>query len=289
MEYSVYDLIRILLKKWYIVLLVMCLIGGAAGVLSQSSYKAVLAEYEEYTSRTIPVNTEIGDFTAVYQCGFTMPDSSKYRESSSQKDDFIHAYLAENGTSVSPDKLYQEAEAVFNAIQSDFHALFTHSAVLASVQDFASQKGFTEPVVITEDGTVNDSCGPLTVSNHLSVTADNTDGIPLIISGLPEEIAAELASCYIQAVQDIGAELYGMDVSFTELSRAYVPRVSSFTEDALLSQTVMQKPEKAPFFLKAACKGAAYGFLFGCFGVLLYTFIRDTAPAEKARQNREKA
>lgn len=28
MEYSVYDLIRILLKKWYVILLVMALLGG---------------------------------------------------------------------------------------------------------------------------------------------------------------------------------------------------------------------------------------------------------------------
>ena len=36
-------------------------------------------------------------------------------------------------------------------------------------------------------------------------------------------------------------------------------------------------------------KGAAFGFLFACFGVLLYTFIRDTAPAEKRRGSKETA
>lgn len=50
MEYSVYDLIRILLKKWYVILLVMALLGGAAGVFSQRSYQAALADYEDYTS-----------------------------------------------------------------------------------------------------------------------------------------------------------------------------------------------------------------------------------------------
>ena len=65
MEYSVYDLIRILLKKWYVILLVMALLGGAAGVLSQKSYQTALAEYEDYTARELPVNTETGDLTAV--------------------------------------------------------------------------------------------------------------------------------------------------------------------------------------------------------------------------------
>ena len=38
MEYSVYDLIRILLRKWYIVLLSMIVVGGASQVISQMSY-----------------------------------------------------------------------------------------------------------------------------------------------------------------------------------------------------------------------------------------------------------
>ena len=79
MEYSVYDLIRILLKKWYVILLVMALLGGAAGVFSQRSYQAALADYEDYTSRAAPVNTEVGSYTAVYQCGFTVTDFSRYQ------------------------------------------------------------------------------------------------------------------------------------------------------------------------------------------------------------------
>ena len=66
MEYSVFDLIRILLKKWYVILLVMVLLGGAAGVLSQKSYQTALAEYEDYTARELPVNTETGDLTAAF-------------------------------------------------------------------------------------------------------------------------------------------------------------------------------------------------------------------------------
>ena len=80
-----------------------------------------------------------------------------------------------------------------------------------------------------------------------------------------------------------------MTVRSELLTESYIPQTPALTQDALLSQTVMQKPERAPMFLRAAGKGAAFGFLFACFGVLLYTFIRDTAPAEKRRGSKETA
>ena len=75
-----------------------------------------------------------------------------------------------------------------------------------------------------------------------------------------------------------------MQVSAEPLTQVYAPQKPALTEDALLSLTVMQKPERAPMLLQAVGKGAAFGFLFGCLGTLLYTFIRDTAPAEKQRR-----
>lgn len=79
-----------------------------------------------------------------------------------------------------------------------------------------------------------------------------------------------------------------MEISTALLRENYAPNAPTLTQDAVLSQTVMQKPEAAPHFLKAACKGAAFGFLFGCFGVLLYTFIKDTAPTELRRRTGER-
>ena len=50
MEYSVKDLVKILLKKWYIILLSVCVVGVAAFFLSQASYAQAVKDYDSYTS-----------------------------------------------------------------------------------------------------------------------------------------------------------------------------------------------------------------------------------------------
>lgn len=284
MEYSVSDLIRILLKKWYVIVLVMAILGGAAGVLSQRSYQSALAEYEDYTTRTVPINTEVGELTAVYQCSFKLTDMSRYRQRFADKREFIDTYMAGGGTQMPTDRLYQEAETAFSAANSDFSALFANTAVLAEVQAYAVQQEFLEPVTVGADGTLTDSAAPLAVSGHLSATISDGGVVTVTLTGLPEELGTALLEVYWQAVKKQGAAQYDMQVSAEPLTQVYAPQKPALTEDALLSQTVMQKPEHVPMLLQAVGKGAAFGFLFGCFGILLYTFIRDTAPTEKQRR-----
>ena len=280
MEYSVYDLIRILLKKWYVILLVMALLGGAAGVFSQRSYQAALADYEDYTSRAAPVNTEVGSYTAVYQCGFTVTDFSRYQGQYAQKNAFINGFLADESVYASAEYRYAAAEAAFAAASSDFSALFTHPSVTEALQAFVSEKGYSEP---------EDESAPLVAADHFSASADSDGLVTVSISALPEEMAWALTSAYFKALAQNGEELYSKTVRSELLTESYIPQTPALTQDALLSQTVMQQPERAPMFLRAAGKGAAVGFLLACFGVLLYTFIRDTAPAEKHRGSKETA
>lgn len=42
-------------------------------------------------------------------------------------------------------------------------------------------------------------------------------------------------------------------------------------------------------FLRLPVRAPRLASFFACFGVLLYTFIRDTAPAEKRRGSKETA
>ena len=62
MEYSVFDLVRALLKKWYVIVLVMALVSGASVFTSRASYEKALADYEAYTTETIPTG-ETGTLT----------------------------------------------------------------------------------------------------------------------------------------------------------------------------------------------------------------------------------
>ena len=289
MEYSVSDLVRILLKKWYVILLVMALLGGAAGVLSQRSYQAVLAEYEDYTTRTAPVNMETGNLVASYQCSFTVQDMSRYRDRAASKNRFIEAYLAQDDASRSDAHRYQEAEEAYAAANADFLQLFTQESVLAEVQAFAAGQNYYEPAVVQADGTVSEADEPLQIAEHFQLELDSAGLLTVSVTGLSEDTASALLAAYWQAVEAGGMSLYAMQISAEPLTCVYVPQKLSLSEDAILSQTVMQKPERAPMFLRAVGKGAAFGFLFGCFGVLLYTFIRDTAPEKKPRWAGESA
>ena len=64
MEYSVKDLFRILVKKWYWILLSAVVAASVAGGVSQVSYSGVLRQYEELTTETYPVDSLMGSVTA---------------------------------------------------------------------------------------------------------------------------------------------------------------------------------------------------------------------------------
>lgn len=64
MEYSVKDMFRILVKKWYWILLSAVVAASVAGGVSQASYSGVLRQYEELTTETYPVDSLMGSVTA---------------------------------------------------------------------------------------------------------------------------------------------------------------------------------------------------------------------------------
>ena len=49
MEYRVTDLIRVLVKKWYVILIIMALIGGASLFTANWSYKKAVEQYNTLT------------------------------------------------------------------------------------------------------------------------------------------------------------------------------------------------------------------------------------------------
>lgn len=288
MEYSVYDLIRILLKKWYVVLIVMAVIGAAAVFLSQGSFSAAQENYEEYTTQTIPPETNTGMYTAVYQCSFQMNSYDHYRTLVEQKYSFLWDY-AQNASGselqILPDEaLYSMANEAYSYASADFAELLTSALVIERVQTYAEEEGYTEPPVLLGDGTVDTSQQTsLTVSNHLTASATADGLLTLTATGLPEEIGGSLIANYLTQIQSMGEEQYDMVIKTEAQSSAFTPDHSIYTDDALLSQTVMQAPQAAPAPVKAAATGAAFGFVFACFGVLLFTFIRDsrTSAAKK--------
>lgn len=282
MEYSVYDLIRILLKKWYLILITMAVIGGLSVFLSQRSFASVQENYEEYTTQTIPAETNVGTYTAVYQCRFQMNSYEHYRALVEQSHRFLWDYVQETTGSVElplpEDALYSMAEEAYDYACADFQTLLGNTTeILPKIQAYAEKAGYLEPPILFADGTTDSSQQvPLEVSDHLSVSVEANGLLSLTATGLTEEMGSSLIKHYIDQVQIMGEDQYDMAITAVEQTHEFTQNRSSYTDDAILSQTVMKKPESAPSVVKAAATGAAFGFVLACFGVLLFTFINDS-------------
>lgn len=281
MEYSVYDLIRILLRKWYLILLVMCIAAGLSVFFSQRSFTSVEAGYQEYTTQTIPSEELPGTLTNTYQCSFSVTDISRYQRIIGEQYAFLEKYLSESAEGYSgvlnEDTLYAQAQVAYSYAKTDFASILTGEPIWTELRAFSDKQGYMEPA---EDASSSDSASSartaLVVVNHFSAQLDTNGKLTLTVTDLPEDTANALVDAYWQEAEQIGRTEYFMEISRQALTSEYVPQRSSFTDDALLSQTVMQAPESAPLLVKAAATGAVFAFLFACFGVLLYTFIKDS-------------
>ena len=270
MEYSVYDLIKILLRRWYVVLIIMCLVGGASAVLAQRSYADAIAQYDAYTSKTVPVTMQVGDTIAIYRYHYEITDISKYVEQAKTRDDFMHKYIENNQSDIldkeTKPSIYKQAAQDFEQVSSDFTKLLTDVLVIKKSQYSLDSLKYTEPLAPDK---------PLGISEHLLVEEIDQSTLRITVSGLNETMANAVMSAYLQGITDVGVNSYSMQITVTKHSSDFFQN-SSLTDSAKFSQTVMHKPEKVTSMVKAIGTGAAFAFVFVCFGILLVTFIKDT-------------
>ena len=183
MEYSVFDLVRALLKKWYVIVLVMALVSGASVFTSRASYEKALADYEAYTTETIPTG-ETGTLTVSVRYDYTVTDISEYVEAAKREADFIQRFSAEAGESTqektrSLSELY--GHQAYASFQSQLTQLPQDALLLSNVQKDISAYEFLEPPYIDEQGELITSDTPLSVSDHLQIDADGANGLNLTI------------------------------------------------------------------------------------------------------------
>lgn len=278
MEYSVFDLIRILLKKWYVIVLVIALVSGVSIFAARASYNRVLADYEAYTTETIPTG-ETGTLTVSVRYDYTVTDISEYVDAAKREADFIQRFSEEVGESIQ-EKTGSLSEnyghQAYASFQSKLTQLPQDALLLANVQKDISAYEFLEPPYIDEQGELITPDTPLTVSNHLQVAADGTNGLNLTITGLEEEPARKILESYLENLQTICRTSYCAEITDVEVESSFTLDPVQYTESAQFAQTVMQKPEQRPIMIKTMGTAAAYAFVFACFGVLLYTFIKDS-------------
>lgn len=278
MEYSVFDLIRILLRKWYLIVLVMAIVSGVSVFTSRASYEKALADYESYTTETVPTG-DTGTLTVSVRYDYTVTDISEYVDAAQQEADFIQQFSEEAGESQqeqsqSLSELY--GHQAYASFQSQLAQLPQDALLLANVQQDISASGMKEPPYVDDRGRFITPDTPLTVSDYLQVTADGTTGLTLTITGLEESSAQKIVESYLENFQALGQSSYNADITNITVESSFTPDPVQYTESAEFAQTVMKKPEQRPILIKTMGTAAMYAFVFACFGVLLYTFIKDS-------------
>lgn len=278
MEYSVYDLIRILLKKWYIIVLCALLVGSGAIGLSWLSYQDAIDNYEELTTQTVPVIVNTGTTTASYQYTYSGQEElistvlSLYQQTA-QMEMFV---VPEAKTLV---------DLAFADAKPNIDASVTSLELLAKVQKAVDQLSLYEPPTINADKVVTPSAGPLQVAAHLSVALRNGT-IHMTVTGLEEEVAKTVLDAYCRTFSEVNANLI-FTTALEAIDLSFAPDPLQPTAMALLAQEIMAEPPTAPGVVKVAGTGACFGFAVGCFIVLLVTFIKDTRPNKKEKPSNE--
>lgn len=268
MEYTVLDLLKILLRRWYIILLSMAILTAIALFVSQASFNKVSEDYEKYTTETKPVAVQVGTLSATipYQC-----DIADYDIAMQQYDSFASFY--NNYVSLLPEDIFDITKKLdatsyawdaYNRTSNLFSQLITSPSVVSKVNTKFS--GQQEPLLMNTS---------LTAFNHFSVSIPVPNTLQVIISDLPEETANDALQTYLQALS-INADAYNLTVDLGQSEETYTAAPLEYTERALFAQMTMKPPEAPPSKIRTIGMAMIFGFVLSCFAILLATFIKDS-------------
>lgn len=297
MEYSVYDLLRILLKRWYIILLAMLAAGAAAYFLSSASREYVQESYDQLTQAPRPRRPGLGTGTprtsASTPCWTTPPiwmppgtrtgswtssprptwESRKGRRQTCRKTE-----RAGRPGLVSVESM---AATAYAQAQEDFSHLLTSAEVLRAVQTAIDDFGYLEPSVTAGAYTTD----ALTVSGHLEVDVSPSGLLTMTVKGLSRDVSAQIITSYLDCLAELGQSLYSMEIRSQEVLNQFSADTEPTPESVILAQTTMKEPDEPMSLVRTVVTAALYSFVFACFAVLLFTFLRDSRRAGKDAGN----
>lgn len=285
MEYSVFDLIRILLRKWYVILLSMCVLGGLSVITARTSYSLAVQSYERSVSETVAAGVDTGTLSATYLYGYELSDLTKYLSEARQKAAFYERFAEELGTGGELDiDTTALAEHAYAGVSQEAAALIGDARVLEETQTAMDALHYVEPPVLDEEGEIIESDSPLSVSGHLQVESLSDSVIRVTVFGLEEEPAGKLLNAYLRSLKSVGRSDYSLRVKMTERENVFTLDPLRLSQSAQFAQVVMAKPEMAPILVKNIGTAAAYAFVLSCFVILAVTFVRDSRRAERAKK-----
>lgn len=281
MEYSVYDLVQALIKKWYIILLAMCIIGSLSVFTAQQSYMQAVENYETSVSETVSAGVDTGTIFATYLYNYELTDLSKYLTEAQRKVDFYRRFMAELGVNGKESQVNVStlAEAAYTAISQEAYSLVTDARVLSETQTAMDAYHYVEPPVLNDQEELVVSTSPLAISNHLTVEILPESVVRLTVSGLEEDVSQQLLATYLKSLESVGRSDYSIKVSMTEQTKTFTLSPLRLSQSAQFAQAVMEKPKKAPIMVKTVGTATAFAFVLSCFLILVVTFIKDSQRA----------
>lgn len=285
MDYSVYDLIRILLRKWYIILLAMCAIGGLSVFTARTSYDLAIQNYEKAVSKTVSDGVDTGTLSASYLYDYELTDLTKYLKEAERRMAFYQRFTEELGVHFE-DEILSVSSLVgtaYSSVAQEAASLLSDTRVMAETQLDMDAFHYVEPPILDENEKIIVSSDPLSISRHLTIESLPQNVIRLTVSGLEEGPARQILEAYLDNMKSVGLSDYSLQLSMTEQTNTYVPDPLRLSQSAEFAKVVMEKPEMTSIQVKVIGTAAAFAFVLSCFVILAVTFVKDSRRAGKAR------
>ena len=277
MEYSVSDLVKILLRRWYVILLVMAVFAGISYPLAKRSYDAAVENYESYTTQTMPIETQAGKMNATVYFQFGVENMQEYVVNIQNKREFLAQYeAAVQGDDYSGKgslNLYVDAMEAYNTATAELKNLVASEEVFEMV-DKAMGDAITGPATVNDAGEIIAPGSKLTTEQCMVASIKSDGVLEVTIERVSEETSAAMLDAYLSAVSEAAEE---NELVFEALDSVtdYQQTSSEQTELAELSQDILVEPTNPPQMIRTVGTAAVFGFAFGCFFVLLITFILE--------------
>ena len=277
MEYSVKDLVKILLKKWYFILLVMAVTVTASYFLAQRSFQQAAADYQSHTTAVQSAQAKTGTLTVAYSI-----------RPKTESDNFIQAYtnfLVHHNFSDSEATLTMDdiAALAIQSLEPHMETTLTHKDILEAAEIPVNNVSFTNQTKITAPGT-----GTPPAPKPFEICYLGNGKFHVTLTGITETDGQQTLQTYIKELTQT-LSTPALEYQIDKISYVFNADKPILTDSAKLAQLVMNKPSQsavqASAVLKRMCIAAVFSFALACILILIITFVRDAAETEKKQKN----
>lgn len=280
MEYSVKDLVKILLKRWYIILLVVGITVAASYFLSDRSYQQATKDYNTYTTAVQQVEVKTGTLTAAYSI---RPQTSNENFIQAYTNFLVHHNYTDSDSTPTMDEI---ADFAIKSLEPHMESLMLNKDILATANIPATDISYSNQTNVTTPGTASPPPAKPIEVRYLG------DGVfHITLTKVGEADAQQTLQVYIKELtQTISTPTLPYQID--KVSYVFSPDKPVLTDSAQLAQLVMTNPAnpdaaqtrtQTSVIIKRMCIAGIFSFAFACIFVLVVTFIRDSAASDKKK------